>query len=198
MLKRDAQPTAPVIGAQQHHRRPVGAREFREQFGLSDERRFAGANDRLLVHGRGHKSAGFTPQAKVGAMPEPGQGRARRNCVACLYRGRQESAGIDDCHPGGGVRAGVLKLEAKFQVFIDATGQGGVADDQELFRATCQFQGDGLERDLRSDAGRISESDGDHESARRLAARGSEKENKSLFAEALDPLAVEPAGFVHP
>ena len=42
----DAQPAPAIIVAEEHHRRAPGFRERREQFGLSDEILFAGADAR--------------------------------------------------------------------------------------------------------------------------------------------------------
>ena len=71
--QRHAQPAIAIVGAQQHHRGAIGACQFGEQFGLADERGFAGANDGFLVHRRGDESAGFAAQAKLRAVLEPGE-----------------------------------------------------------------------------------------------------------------------------
>ena len=60
----DAQPAPAIIVAEEHHRRAPGFRERREQFGLSDEILFAGADDGFLVHGRGHERVGTSAEAQ--------------------------------------------------------------------------------------------------------------------------------------
>src|ERR1043166_3482151 len=73
----DAQPSAAIIMAQQHHRCAVRAREMGEKFSLSDKGD-ASADNSFFVHRRGHERVQFVPQTTFGALLQPGNRRASR------------------------------------------------------------------------------------------------------------------------
>ena len=154
----NAEPAIFFVLAEQHHGRAFRVGEPGEKFSLADKF-VSGADDRLLVDGRGDKRIQFAPETAFRAIPQRRDGgvRGRRRTRSQIFRQWLLQWICDEEPAGVAVTGKIFQRQTQSQFLVEVVRAIRIADEQ-IFRVVFRsFGGDGFEGDFGADAGHVTQ-----------------------------------------
>ena len=150
------------VVAQQHHRITLRLGNPGKKFRLPDEF-VTGADDGLLVDGRGDERGEFMAEAAFGAVAQRGNGgiRGRRRTGRQIIRQRAGRRAGDGKSPGVTVAGKWFERQPGPQLFIQPLNVGFIANQQIAGVIPGRLGGEGFEGDFGADAGDVAQRDAD-------------------------------------